>query len=76
MILKFTCHGCGLKDAEVRVRDREPEETIESWMITVRRTVGFTHSAHSPQCRERKCDLKIPAPEEGRRVGEAAKPPE
>lgn len=64
--VQYTCHGCGLKDVPVTVAHRKQGEDIAAWVGTyVAQRVSDDHLARSPQCLERKCDLKIPMPDEG-----------
>ena len=56
----YSCHGCGKVDAPVDVLERQPGDTVGSWMLTVQAAIGAHHRAHAPECGSRVCDLKIP----------------
>ena len=65
-----TCHGCGLQRVIVEVPVRGEHEDISAWIKIVQERVGRRHSYLSPNCREGKCDLAIPLPEQdNERIG-------
>ena len=56
----YSCHGCGLKDVEVKVPARESEGVIV-WMNTkLQPGLGADHTLRSPHCASEVCDVKIP----------------
>jgi hypothetical protein len=63
----YSCHLCGIKNAEVQVRLREPTEDVIAWMEqAVIVTLSVDHDERSPHCHpEQLCDIKIPT--DGRR---------
>ena len=63
----FSCDGCGLVDAECKVRARRsPDEDVVHWVETVvGRAVQFEHIRRSLTCEAMKMKhLKIPMPPE------------
>lgn len=70
----FTCHKCGLQRVRVLVPVRGRKQDLKSWMDRVTELCGKRHTALSPTCTERKCDLAIPTPLEGDGVGMSSMP--
>lgn len=70
MIVLFTCHACKREKTPCHVEPREPHQAIGDWMEHVGQRVAACHELLSPDCRERKVDLMIPAPKKGERVGQ------
>jgi hypothetical protein len=58
----FSCDGCGLEDAEVRVRARESHEPVGDWWEGTLVEATLTHhSVISPVCMSRELrELKVP----------------
>ena len=48
--VKYSCHRCGLKDAEVLVSARSSEDVIEWLNQTVNPNVKYDHTMRSPRC--------------------------
>jgi hypothetical protein len=57
----------------VTVLERQPGEGIKAWVDRAGEAVGLDHSLISRECRERKCDLKIPLFEDAASIGMAGK---
>ena len=62
LIVKYSCHQCGLKKIEVAVRLREEAEDIVKWVEDI---VGWAikddHRLRSPDCNAKSVqDLMIP----------------
>ena len=68
MIAKYTCHQCGIIDAEVTVREREPGEYVGVWVGMVGVRARQDHAAKSPYCPSKTVDLMIPTMP-GQRIG-------
>ena len=45
----YTCHACGLRDAQVKVKAREGEPVLV-WMNTMATALSADHRARSPSC--------------------------
>jgi hypothetical protein len=56
----YTCYGCGLQAASVRVPVRIKNQDLEDWMQMVVKVVGVNHRLLSPHCMAEKCDPAIP----------------
>jgi hypothetical protein len=70
----YSCHGCGLREAAVSVRYREPGEDVVNWFEkAVMVAITADHLARAPYCREETCDLKIPMPPGSDRIGTPVK---
>lgn len=69
----FDCHVCGLKDEEVIVPARSPDQPLREWMELVRRDVGRVHALRSLLCESKVCDLKIPMAGESNYIGQPEK---
>ena len=55
--VQYSCYDCGLRNIELEIRNRTPEEGVESWM-------------KSPICDpEELSDLKIPMPPGTKYIG-------
>ena len=69
--LTYSCDGCGLKNADVMVRYREPDEDIVHWIDTVvGMAISADHQAKSPLCPSRTMrELKIPMPHGDNGIG-------
>lgn len=67
----YTCDACGIKDAEVEVRDRGKSEDIAAWMRDLTVALGRDHAQKSPFCRATTLtNAKIPLPPGHSRVGD------
>ena len=59
--VQYSCYDCGLRNIELEIRNRTPEEGVESWMKYVTEICGADHDVRSPDCDpEELSDLKIP----------------
>lgn len=50
IVVKYSCHACGLKRVDLSVRARESEE-VTTWMDATVRAVAADHRRRSPSCR-------------------------
>lgn len=63
MRVGYVCKGCGVKDLEVPVRDREIDEDLIAWVHgPVALTIGKAHHEASPECAAAGFDLMLPVP--------------
>lgn len=69
----YTCHECGVKEREVVVRERGPQEDVCDWVRHARIAVGVDHSIVSRSCNSNECDLKIPMINKDARIGAAVR---
>lgn len=62
IIVRFTCALCDLRDVEVAVPVREPEEDIRHWVeTTLGNALQAEHNRRRPFCPSRRAkDVKIP----------------
>lgn len=60
--VRYSCARCGISNAEVELRVREPNEGVVAWMRNVVETgLGADHYRRSPHCRTRTLSqIKIP----------------
>lgn len=68
----YSCGGCGVKDAAVKVRTRRADENVVEWIEgPVAHAISFNHSLRSPACRATHItETKIPMPAGDGRVGD------
>ena len=67
----YTCDLCGIKDAEVEVRERGDEEDIRDWMQALTVAAGVDHAHKSPLCHPGTLtNVKIPISPSGGRIGD------
>ena len=60
IIVKYSCHGCGLTKVDVAVPARESEDVV-TWMDQTVRLAGADHRRRSPHCHPKAVqDLMIP----------------
>lgn len=69
----YTCHECGVKEREVAVRERRPQEDVVDWVHHARTLVGVDHSIVSRRCTSNEVDLKIPMVNKDARIGQATR---
>jgi hypothetical protein len=70
--IAYKCH-CMPAQASFDVDARRPSEDVVAWMErVVRPALGKDHAKRSPICQSTAVEyLKIPVPEDGRRIGDA-----
>lgn len=70
----YTCHRCRMKDREVPVPERKPDEDVVAWVKFAASYVDLDHRRASPGCSSQHVDLKIPLPSaQGSYIGQAAR---
>ena len=58
--IKYSCHQCGIRDADVSVPARGDEE-VTKWLDSVTVLVAENHALIRPHCKiDRISELKIP----------------
>lgn len=66
----FTCKVCGATKQPFRVRYREKDEDIGTWIDTaVRRALTAAHRAYQPSCPSPQTDLILPVNEGANGIG-------
>lgn len=60
LVVRYTCHACGVAERQVIVKARDPETVVTAWVESVAWEAGRDHAATSPDCPERKIDILIP----------------
>ena len=67
----YTCDSCGVKDAEVQVPERGPNEDVVRWLEQkAAGAISVHHRQVSPLCRASKMThVKIPLPQSGEGIG-------
>lgn len=69
--IEYSCHGCEVRNRELKVRERGPDEDVVVWMRMVQLEMSRDHESVSPSCPTPVCDLKIPMPNKDARIGAA-----
>lgn len=70
IIVKYSCHACGTRKADVSVRHRNALEDIVHWMKeAVIVAVRDDHLRRSPACRSQACDLMLPIENGAAQIG-------
>jgi hypothetical protein len=59
--VRYSCHQCGIKDAEVPIAAREPGEALNGWMDRLGMALSKDHRRRSPWCHpDTLKDVQIP----------------